>query len=59
MSKNLSAIWVVEAPDVTQEAPENLQETPDVQQETLDNLQETPNVQQEDFNDRQGDSQVG
>jgi hypothetical protein len=58
VSKNLTAIVGWEAPDVTQEAPNNLQETPDVPQETPDDLQETPNVPQEDVNDWQGDSQV-
>jgi hypothetical protein len=32
VSKFLSAIWVAEAPDVTQDAPNDLQDTPDVPQ---------------------------
>jgi hypothetical protein len=72
VSKYLSAIVGLEAPDVTQDTPDNLQETPDVTQETPDNLQEmphvpqetpddlqeTPEVQQEDIKDWQGNSQV-
>jgi hypothetical protein len=47
VSKYLSAIVGWEAPNVTQDMPDDLQETPDVTQETPDDLQETPNVPQE------------
>jgi hypothetical protein len=48
-----SAIWVAEAPNVTQDAPDDLQETPDVPQETPDGLQEAPHVLQETPDDLQ------
>jgi hypothetical protein len=47
VSKYLSAIVGWEAPDVTQETPDDLQDTPDVPQETPNNLQEAPHVPQE------------
>jgi hypothetical protein len=63
VSKFLSAIWVAEAPnapDVTQDAPNDLQDTPDVlqeaphvPQETPDDLQEAPHVPQETLDDQQ------
>jgi hypothetical protein len=53
VSKYLSAIWVAEAPDVTQDAPDNLQDTPDVPQETPNGLKEAPHVPQETPDDLQ------
>jgi hypothetical protein len=53
--KYLSAIVGWEAPEVTQETPDDLQDTPDVPQETSDDLQETPDIQQKIVNDRQVD----
>jgi hypothetical protein len=53
VSKYLSAIVGWEAPDVTQDTPDNLQDTPDVPQETLHNLQETPHIPQETPDDLQ------
>jgi hypothetical protein len=45
--KYLSTIVGWEAPDVTQDTPDNLQDTPNVPQETPDGLQEAPHVPQE------------
>jgi hypothetical protein len=47
-----------DTPDVPQETPDNLQEAPDVPQETPDNLQETPDIQQEIVNNRQVDNKM-